>query len=368
MTSDRDRTSPLDRLGKAVLYQETNGTQHEIELPLTSRVDISAIVKELRLPLYVDTEYFPMQTALVAIWASERAKELSTLYPEAFGESRIKTSIDVLLLGGASVKMHCQHSNGNGPLSRTINDVDFIVPKKQGADFCRLLLNMHKAFGTQFKFFITRGDRTFNALNEGQRYRIRTINGLTETGVPKIGRSDIFCDCICLRHRIDVRDSFKKARANLHTIGLENMVLSKSQFITDLPRTDLDLLQKQGQMFRVLSYKYYRRDRIIVGMEEKDAKDMCALFLDHQIGEEEDQINAWRIRRVLEKDKKLALTVRLNLSNLAVRVDKLREWLNGADLSTVLTRLNDMLMYLPKIEKEWHSPWWNADVETPSIE
>lgn len=358
---------PVEQSKKTVLYREANGMQHEIELPLTSRVDISEIVRQLQLPNYVDTEYFPMQTAVLAIWASDRAQELRRLYPEAFKELRTRASISALLLGGASLKLRCRHANGSGPLSRRIDDVDFTVPKAQGADFYKLLLNMHKAFGTQFTFFGTTGDKTFNALNEGRRYRIRTINGLAETGLPMVCASDIFCDHMNLRHKIDVRDSYEEARANLHTISLENIILSKSQFITDVPRTDLDSLSEHHQTFRVIPYTYYRPDRIILGMEEKDAKDICALFLDHKIGEGHDEVNASKLTKVLEKDNKLAMTVTMNLSNLTVRVGKLQEWLNDSELSTVLTRLNELLRLLPKIDKKWNRPWWNVDVETPSL-
>jgi hypothetical protein len=368
LTNRNDGGLPLHHSRRVVLSRETDGTEHEVELPLTSNIDIPQIAREVGVPDYVDTGHFPMQNAILAIWASERAQELHNLYPEVFGKPLATTSICVLLLGGASVKMHCEHSNANGPLCRRINDVDFAVAKKEGPDFYRLLLNTDKAFGTRFKSFRTTGDRTFNTLNEGGRYRIRAINGMTETGLPTVGVSDIFCDYIDLRHRIDLKDSFEKAAANLHTIGLENILLSKNQFITDVPRTDTDALNKNGQIFRVLPYKHYRADRIILGMEEKDGKDICALFLDHEIGEEEDEISASRMARAIGKDKKLALTVTLNLSNLVDRVEKLQEWLNDAELSTVITRLNELLTYLPKIEKKWDTPWWNVDVETPSTE
>ena len=39
------------------------------------------------------------------------------------------------------MKVHCEHSNGKGPLSRSIKDADFIVPKSQGSSFCRVTRN-----------------------------------------------------------------------------------------------------------------------------------------------------------------------------------------------------------------------------------
>lgn len=353
---------------KATLYEDVDGTTFEVGLPLTSNVDLEGITKELGVPTYVDMGYFPMKCAAVSIWAALNASQLHERYPEAFEKRVSKKPIPVLLFGGGAVKMHCEHANGTGVLSRAIKDTDFIVPKKHGLDFYRLLLSMDKAFGTRYKSFSTKSDRLFNALRHGDRYRVRTIEGSTDEGVPVVGVMDVLCDHINLRHNIEIKDAFKKYRENLYTIGLEYLILTKVQFITDFPKEKVERLKDYEQEFRILSYPYYKGDSVVLGMEEKDVKDVCAIFLGHSIGEGKEEIDPKKMMRVLRKDQKFALTATLNLENLAEKPDVLKRWLKGNDVATVTDRIKTLLQGLPAVDKKWDKPWWNTAVETPIIE
>jgi hypothetical protein len=353
---------------KVTLYTDVDGTKFEVDIPLTSNVDFEKIREELGVPSYVDVDYFPMESAIVSIWAALNAETLHKRYSHAFQKRVSKKPIPVLLFGGAAVKMHCERANGVGALSREIKDTDFIVPKKQGLDFYKLLLGMDKAFGTRYMSFSTKSDRLFNALRHGERYRIRTIKGVTEEGVPIVGVMDILCGHISLRHKIEVEDAFKEYKENLYTIGLEYLILSKAQFIMDLPRERLGELEECGQSYRILSYPYYAEDKVVLGMEEKDVKDICAIFLDHPIGNKREEINPEKISKVLKRDQKFALTVRLNLGNLVERRDVLLRWLRKSEASTVADRIEALLKDLPRVEKKWNKPWWNTAVETPIIE
>ena len=140
-----------------------DGTTYEVDLPLTSNVDPHELMENLGLPSYIDLNYFPMRSAMVTLWASANAPRLHEFYPRAFEKKVSKNPIPALLFGGAAVKIHCRSANAGGSLEREIKDTDFIVPKKQGMDFYKLLLNMDKAFGTQHKSFATANDRRFNA-------------------------------------------------------------------------------------------------------------------------------------------------------------------------------------------------------------
>ena len=355
-------------MDKAILYQEPGGATYEVDLPLTSLVDIKQIMDELGLPSYIDLEYYPLRSAIVTIWASQKAPELHKLHPNIFEKQVDKKPISALLFGGGAMKVQCKHSNGKGALSRSIKDVDFMVPKGQGSNFCKLLLSMSKAFGTQFTYFRTKGDTLFIAMRQGERYRVRTINGVTAEGFPTVTVLDIFCDSIDLRHKIEVKDSFERCKENLYTIGLEYLILSKSQFIMDISKADIGLLEKHGQMYRILPYAWYASDKAVLGMEEKDVKDMCSIFLDHEIGEGKGEINSNKLRKVLEKDKKLALTVTLNLQNMAEKTEPLKKWLASPDITKVVDRIHSVLAVLPKVDKKWNKPWWNTAVETPMID
>lgn len=362
-----ERKPAGDAQKKFVLYQEVDGTPYEVELPLTSNVDPNELRGSLGLPSYIDLDYFPLKSAMVTLWATANAHRLHELHPRAFEKKVSDNPIPALLFGGAAIKILCKSANAGGSLARHIKDTDFIVPKKQGMNFCKLLLGMDKAFGTQFKYFRTKGDVLFNAMRQGQRYRIRTINGVTEEGNPTVTVLDIFCDYIDLRHRIEVKEAFGHCKENLFTIGLENLLLSKSQFIMDYPKSGAHVLKEHGQEFRVLPYPYYSPDKLVLGMEEKDTKDVCAIFLDHPIGEAIEEISPNKMVKILEKDKKLALTVTLNLQNLMERTELLKKWLKGSDITTVTNRTSELLNHLPKIDKKWDKPWWNTAVETPMI-
>lgn len=353
---------------KAIIYEDTYGEKHEVELPLTSKIDPEETMEKLGLPSYVDLSYYPMKCAVATLWAALNAAELHTWHPQAFEKKVSKKPIRVLLFGGAAVKIHCEHANGNSTLSRAIKDTDYIVPKKQGADFCKLLLNMDKAFGTCYKAFRTKSDKIFNAMRQGQRYRIRTINGITKQGTPTVTVLDIFCDSISLRHEIDVKEAFEKQQENLYTIGLENLIMSKAQFVMDFPKERLEDLKKAQADYRILPHPYYASDMLILGMEEKDVKDVCTIFLDHPLGNGNDEISADKMRKSLERDKKLALTVTLNLRNLAERQETLKKWMTKNEISTVVDRIQSLVHVLPKIDKKWDKPWWNTAVETPKID
>ncbi|MEM3055113.1 MAG: hypothetical protein QXM52_05355 [Candidatus Bathyarchaeia archaeon] len=363
----RSSKDAFNASGKFVLYQDLNGTTYDVELPLTSAVDPAELRQELGLPSYVDLKYFPMRSAVVTLWAAVNAHRLHELYPKAFEKRISKNHIPALLFGGAAVKIHCKSANAEGPLDRGIKDTDFILPKKQGADFYKLLLNMDKAFGTHYKSFATANDRRFNALRGGERYRVTTINGVTAEGLPTITVLDIFCDRIDLRHKVEVNNEFERYKENLYTIGLELLLLSKAQFIFDAPKEVAEELRERGQDYRILDYPYYARDKIIVGMEEKDVKDVCAIFLDHEIGKGTEAIDPQKMRRILEKDKKLALTVTLNLRNVGEKTEVLKNWLSKSERATVTERIELLLKELPIVDKKWNKPWWDTAVETPQI-
>jgi hypothetical protein len=135
-----------------------------------------------------------------------------------------------------------------------------------------------------------------------------------------------------------------------------------------MPKEALEQLREHKQEHRILPYPYYAEDKIIVGMEDKDIKDVSAIFLDHEIGTGSEKVDSQKIRKILEKDKKFALTVTLNLKNLVERSDVLGKWMPKSEASAVTDRVNALLKELPTVDKKWDKPWWNTAVETPIIE
>jgi hypothetical protein len=87
-------------------------------------------------------------------------------------------------------------------------------------------------------------------------------------------------------------------------------------------------------------------------MEEKDVKDMFAVLLDHRVGEGENEISPSKMRKILEKEKKLLLTVTLTLRNLVGRTSDLNGWLGESEVSTVHDRICELLDCLPRADKK----------------
>ena len=311
-----------------------------------------------------------MKSAMAILWASMNAPKLAEQYPNAYEKKVSDNPIPALLFGGAAVKIHCQSANGKGPLARAIKDTDFIVPKKQGINFYKLLLGMSRAFGTMYTSFATSNDRRFNTWRYGERYRLTTINGVTAEGEPTITVLDLFCDRINLRHRVEIKGAglFERYKENLYTVGLEALLLSKGQFIFDMPKETSEELKQKGHEYRILDYPYLADNRIVIGMEEKDLRDVAAIFLDHEIGKGNEEIDKQFIRKTYDNDKKLALSVSLNMANLVDNPVILPKWLSKEEIATVTSRIDAVLDEVPKFDKKWDKPWWDTEVETPVIQ
>lgn len=356
-------------MARCLLTEDYDNTKYEVETPLTSKVDYERVRKELGVPDYVDPKNFLLERGLVTIWAAQKPSRL-----REFGSppelQKIKDEpIPVLFFGGGAVKLLSKVANDpKSPLCRDIGDIDLIASKKRGQDLYKLLLILGDMCGTRYYHFITRTDRRFNAMRAGKRYRIRTIDKILGEDSLKAGTLDIFIDEIDLRHKVDVRDTFDDPKNHLYTIGPENVVLAKCQYIFDAPKRAYDDLVKYGLEYRILNYPHYKNDRLLIGIEEKDIKDICSIFLDYDIGEGVRAINLKTIRAILEKDSKLALTFRLNLESL-LRNEKLLKnmGLPQSSIETVLSRANTVMETVPAVDKKWSSPWWNVDVETPQI-
>jgi hypothetical protein len=200
--------------------------------------------------------------------------------------------------------------------------------------------------------------------------RLRGINQIEQNGMPIVGPMDVLSDKIEMRHTINVDEELQHPEQHLYTIGLHNMLLSKAQYIMDAPKNWQEKLEKAGQAYRILSriYPYYNEKRVLIGMEEKDIKDVAALLLDHEIGEGKEAISVQKIVNVLNKDKKLALTVRLNLLNLLDNQEIFERFkVNGYQIRIIKDRLEKILKQIPEPSHRFNKPWWNTAVETPLI-
>jgi len=356
-------------LTRCLLTEDYDKTRYEVETPLTSNVDYGRVRRDLGVPEYVDSKSFLLERGLVTIWAAEKPTRLKEFGSTPELEKIKDVPIPVLFFGGGAVKLLCKVANDqNSPLCRDIGDIDLIASKKRGQDLYKLLLALGEICGTRYHHFITRTDRRFNAMRAGKRYRVRAIDKILDEASLKCGTLDIFIDEIDLRHKVDVRDVFDDPASHLYTIGVENVLLAKCQYIFDAPKSAYNDLVQNGLEYRILNYSPYKQDKLLIGIEEKDIKDICSIFLDHDVDEGENPISTSRIKTQLEEDKKFALTFRLNLESLLRNEGLLRTiGLSQASIEIVMSRANEVLKAVPIVDKKWSNPWWDVDVETPQI-
>jgi hypothetical protein len=354
---------------KVVLFQDFTGEEFTLDMPLTSKINPTEIKEDLGIPAFIQADDFVMERAMIIAYALSHAHKMHDLHPEEVPKNFGSDPIPALFFGGVSIRLHSPSSNDRtSPFFRSLNDIDLIAPKERGRDLIQLLSKLGEIYGSKYYHFVTKSDTAFNAMRGGSRYRIRTVEKIADDGTPISGILDILTDSVDLRHLVDVREDFKTPARNLYTISLANILLTKCQFIFDLPASANRELSQAHFEYRVLNYPYLKSSRIVIGMEQKDILDVCALVLDNQIGDAPGLISTERIKRVLERDKKFALTFRLNLQNIldkpqileALQVDK-------STISKIMGKLEEILGAVPAVEKKWSSPWWNIDVETPQI-
>ena len=354
-------------MGSIVLYKDRDGKVYQIDEPVTSKVDLGFVAQELGLPSYIDLKYPTVERGIVSIWASINAQRL---FGEAAKKKGINGPLVPLLLGGVAVKMVSPSANRPlSPLNRNVGDIDFVVPKKMGDKLVFVLSNLSNVAGTRYHYFLTHSDTMFNALRAGTRYRIRALDRFIDSQ-PVIKSTDILVEKLEMRHvvKFDDRD-FQAARSNFYTVGLEKLIISKAQVITDVEKKDESRLIEADQSFRFLEYPYYNANRLIIGMEEKDILDLCAVLLDRfeptDVG---PNIRPDKFSEMLKDDEKFRLTVKLNLENVIRQSDWLRsKGLGASEVAKIEEAASVLLRSLGTVNKKWSKPWWNTDVETPVI-
>ena len=358
---------------KIVLYEEPGGIYRvEVELPLSSKVkpeEFPKIRDELEIPSYVDLEYLPIKASLVMLKAARNAHQLHKEFPDIVPKRISKTPLNILIFGGGAFKLHCPSCNAGGVFERVLHDIDIVVPRKQGGAIRKLLLALGDLYGTMFLHFMSTSDRIFAMQRRGSRFRLRSIKTISnKDSLPSVEVMDILTNEIDMRHTVNVEDELKDdPKKLLYTIGLEKMIATKCQFILDMEKDVTQQLEAAGVLYRQLHYEHYNKDKIVIGMEKKDIKDVSAAFLDHPLGEGPEAIDVEKMKQILS-DKKTLKTVRLNLENLLHNQDVLESaGATTSQISTITTKIEELLEQLPTSDKKWSKPWWNLDVETPEI-
>jgi hypothetical protein len=207
-------------------------------------------------------------------------------------------------------------------------------------------------------------DKRFNTLRTAMRYRVRTIKDTDGNGVPIPGLMDIFCDKLTFCHTVDVRAELNEIDRHHFTIGLENLIISKAQFIKSVAKSEASNIDQS----RILGE--YDKTHVLVGMETKDMQDVLAALLDHDLGEGPDKINVDAIGSKLRQDWRIWKTVTMTLKNMHQKLETITSSF-GADkddrevISGKLAKIVEQLegKYVAKKSVFDFSKQWWEDVE-----
>lgn len=205
-------------------------------------------------------------------------------------EAAAREGLPLRLLGGVAIATLCPSSR-EPPLARRYGDVDFATTAAARDEVVQLMESLGY-----------RGDKEFNMLHGNRRLAFGD-----ERNQPKV---DVFVDEANLCHRIPLK-------ARIETVPLT------------LPLADLTLLKLQ-----------------VVETNEKDYLDICAIFADHDLSEDDSGIDItyiaklagsdwglWRtLRMVAERSERFALELQGFAAGQAVagRLRQLREDLDRA--------------------------------------
>ncbi len=161
----------------------------------------------------------------------------------------------VRVMGGVAVSLHA-HGGVHPALRRTYRDIDLVAAKKQGKPTLKLL----EAAGYE-------ANERFNAMNGGRRLVVYDMQN---------GRQlDVFVGDFEMCHKIPIA---QRLHEDPVTIPLAELLLTKLQ---------------------------------VVNTNHKDVLDICAILLDHEIGDkDEDTVNVKYIASLLAGDWGLWRTTR----------------------------------------------------------
>ncbi|HMK82884.1 MAG TPA: hypothetical protein VK503_04140 [Candidatus Bathyarchaeia archaeon] len=330
----------------------------QVNIPLETRLNVENLRSEIGIPDYVDLTNFQMTKIVAVLW--------SLTNRDAIGNQKKDQPVKVALFGGGAFKLYCPSAN-RGPLSRRIGDIDLVTLRENGKQVVDTLCALGDKYGSMFYHGVPEADKRFNALRTGMRYRIRTIKDTDENGKPVPGVMDIFCDKLTFCHTLDVRNELMDADKHMFTIGLENLIISKSQYIAQVPKSDA----RNVDPARIMGD--YNKKHVLVGMEQKDMRDVSALLLDHNLGEGPQNINVHIMGEKLKRDWGLWKTVTLSLKNMHEKLDTIFSSFGASkqDRSIVGAKLRSIIEQLETTyaaEKgmfSFNKQWWE-DVEEQS--
>lgn len=268
--------------------------ERTVELPLSFREPPESARRALALPEFVD-----LSDPLVAKTVELLHAALQTGPP-----------LRLAVWGGVAHRLRCAASNSTtAGLRRPLHDLDLSCRHGDVPRVRRFFEQAAEEYGSALTIFETSGDRIFNSLGEGRRFRFHDVRGQLGSEV-ELGTIDLIADEFRFCHRFDIREEVDRAPEHGWTWTPVALLLAKLQYIQRIPAADAALAEG-----RVL--EPFGRNDVLIGPEPKDIMDVLALLADTPIGEgrAEFSVRGWRDR--LSRDWGLWRTVTLTLALVA---------------------------------------------------
>jgi len=324
------------------------GERLTVELPLTLRRPVEESARSLDLGDWVD-----LTDPIVA-------KGVSVVDAAARNDPPVSLGI----FGGVAHRIRCPSSNApDRGLRRELHDLDLACRHKEIRSVRAFLETVHEREGSALRFFATSGDRIFNSLGEGRRYRYHMLTAQQGAEVG-LGTVDLLADEFRFCHRFDLRADVDEARAHHGTLSLATLLLAKLQFVQRVPEEGAGSVQE-----RVL--EPVGRHDLAIGPEAKDVQDILALLADHPLGEEPDAISPNRLAAVIGADPGLGHTVTLNLALLGR--SPVLSAVPDPWRATIRSRLAELGALVARVAPRWRrslfgGPWWEEVDAQPSVD
>lgn len=200
--------------------------------------------------------------------------------------------LPLCLLGGVAVAVRCPSSH-HPPLRRSYGDIDFATSRTAKEEVGELMTDLSYA-----------ADREFNTLHGHRR-----LSFWDEANRRQV---DVFVDEADLCHRIDLRDRLEVGQP---TLSLADLAVLKLQ---------------------------------VVETNEKDYLDLCAIFADYDVTEDESGVNGTYIASLAASDWGLWRTLNMVATRTGQFATELSDFEMGDRVAERLSRLRLKLDTVPK--------------------
>jgi hypothetical protein len=324
------------------------GERVAIELPLVLRVPLEESARRLGLGPAVDRSDPIVAKGVAVVDAARRADP----------------PLPLAVLGGVAHRMRCPSSNrAETGLRRTLHDLDLACLHRDIRSARAFLETVHEREGSALRFFATDGDKIFNSLGEGRRFRYHMVTEQRGSEVV-LGTVDLLADEFRFCHRFDLREDVLASAGQRGTLSLPLLLLTKLQFIQRIPAEDAGRVPG-----RVL--EPFGRHEVVIGPEAKDVQDILAVLVDHGLGSGADLLDPSAVSARLEADPDLSRTVGLNLR--MVGRSPILAALPPSVRSDVASKLVELTTRADRYASKKRrgllaGPWWEEVDAQPSVD